>query len=173
MRDANATILLIGYGNPGRADDGLGPALAERIAALNIDGVSVDSAYQLQMEDAAAIAEHDIVVFADAETSPAEAVTFRPVEPRPDASFTSHSVSPSALLAAAHDLFSASTRGFVLGIRGHVFDVFEERLSARAEADLAAAVQFITPLLRGRSFPDRIAPVHCAPDVSRRMTDDA
>ncbi len=31
-------ILLIGYGNPGRGDDGLGPLLAARIEALAIPG---------------------------------------------------------------------------------------------------------------------------------------
>jgi len=65
MNDA-ATVLVIGYGNPGRRDDGLGPALAERLQELRLPGVDVDADYQLTVEDAAAAAEHDVVVFADA-----------------------------------------------------------------------------------------------------------
>ena len=60
-------ILLIGYGNPGRADDGLGPALADRIEALDLPGLTVESDYQLSIEHAALAAGHDIVIFADAD----------------------------------------------------------------------------------------------------------
>ena len=35
-------MLLIGYGNAGRGDDGLGPAFAERIEAAGLPGVDVD-----------------------------------------------------------------------------------------------------------------------------------
>ena len=36
-------ILVIGYGNPGRLDDGLGPAFAERIQAMELPSVTVES----------------------------------------------------------------------------------------------------------------------------------
>ena len=62
-------VLLIGYGNPGRLDDGLGPALAAKIEKLNIDNVDSDSDYQLTVEDAVDIHSHDIVIFADADVS--------------------------------------------------------------------------------------------------------
>ena len=48
-------MLLIGYGNPGRRDDGLGPALAGAIAAADLPGVEVESGYQLLPEDALAV----------------------------------------------------------------------------------------------------------------------
>ena len=49
-------ILVIGYGNPGRLDDGLGPAVASAMEEFNLPGVSVDSNYQLTVEDAASAA---------------------------------------------------------------------------------------------------------------------
>ena len=64
----NHKVLLIGYGNPAREDDGLGPAAAQAIEKLGIEGVSVDSNYQLTVEDAASAAHHDVVVFVDATT---------------------------------------------------------------------------------------------------------
>ena len=96
-------ILLIGYGNPGRLDDGLGPALAERIQGGGETGRSgaivVESNYQLNVEDAAQIAEYDMVVFADASTDAEPPFTFTPVMPEPGGlSFSSHSVSASQLM---------------------------------------------------------------------------
>jgi DNA-binding response OmpR family regulator len=44
-------VLVIGYGNPGRLDDGLGPALAETLQRLDLPGVTVDADYQLTAED--------------------------------------------------------------------------------------------------------------------------
>ena len=46
-------VLVIGYGNPGRQDDGLGAAVIERLEALGLEGVTVDADYQLNIEDAA------------------------------------------------------------------------------------------------------------------------
>jgi hydrogenase maturation protease len=68
MTEAPRTVLLLGYGNPGRLDDGLGSELAARVQALGLPGVTVDSDYQLCLEDAEAVSRHDVVVFADAAT---------------------------------------------------------------------------------------------------------
>ena len=51
MTGGNTKILLIGFGNPARADDGLGPALAEEIESKNIPDVTVETDYQLTIED--------------------------------------------------------------------------------------------------------------------------
>ena len=139
--------LLIGYGNPGRVDDGLGPALAAAVEKLGLEGVTVDSDYQLTVEDAAAVAEHGAVVFADAAVAGPEPFRFRRVWPRPHLSFSSHHLEPSAVLALAEDLFGAQVKGFTLEIRGYEFNEFGERLSAGAQANLAAALKFIGPLL--------------------------
>ncbi|MBN1142370.1 MAG: hydrogenase maturation protease [Deltaproteobacteria bacterium] len=143
-------ILLIGYGNPGRLDDGLGPALAEAVAQLNLPGLTVDSDYQLTVEDAAAVAEHDLVIFADASINGEEPFFYREIFPKGGLSFSSHSVEPEAVLAMAADLFGAATRGYALGIRGYLFDEFGERLSERARGNLASALDFLIPLLKKR-----------------------
>ena len=51
-------ILVLGYGNPGRQDDGLGPAVAAGIDSLGWPGVSTLDAYQLNIEDAIDVAAH-------------------------------------------------------------------------------------------------------------------
>ena len=55
-RVMHGTTLLIGYGNPGRGDDGLGPAFARRIAARGLPGVTVEIDYQLTVDHALMIA---------------------------------------------------------------------------------------------------------------------
>lgn len=147
-----AGILVYGYGNPARLDDGLGPALVHELAARRITGVSLETGYQLQVEDAALIAEHDVVVFADADATCAGPFEIRWVEPRPESAFTTHSVAPEALLALAHEHFGARTLGFVLGIRGYEFNEFGEDLSPGAQRNLAAAADFMDRALRGGSF---------------------
>ncbi|MHC4469826.1 MAG: hydrogenase maturation protease [Planctomycetota bacterium] len=147
-------VLLIGYGNPGRLDDGLGPALAEAVAGLAIEGVTVESDFQLQVEDAARVAEHDVVVFADADIECPEPFEFRRVVSGPYPTF-SHSVTPGTVLSLAREHFGAETAGFVLAIRGHEFDDYGERLSERATRNLALALEFIEPVLRSREFPGR------------------
>ena len=151
-------MLLIGYGNPGRRDDGLGPAFAEAVERLATPGLEVDVGYQLGIEDAADAARHDMVLFADADTEGPGPFSLRPVEPARGLAFTTHSVAPAAVLGLARDLFGAATRGWLLGIRGYEFDEFGEGLSPRAAANLAAALEALAPALRTGDFASLAAP---------------
>ena len=166
MSERPRRVLLIGYGNPGRLDDGLGPALATEVEQLDLPGVTVDSDYQLTVEDAAAIAQHDAVVFADAAVSGPEPFCFERIDPKPALSFSSHSVEPAAVLALAEELFGSSTPGYCLGIRGYEFNDYHERLSEQAQANLTAAVKFIVSAFQTGNF-DEVAGEHrCASAVS-------
>jgi hydrogenase maturation protease len=140
---ARGRVLVIGYGNPGRLDDGLGPRLVEALAGQAPAHVTTFADYSLQVEHAAAVAEHDVVVFADAAVGGPAPFSFERIEPRSGADFTTHSVSPTALLALAGEHFGKWPTGYVLGIRGCDFDEFGERLSATAIANLAAASAFL------------------------------
>jgi hydrogenase maturation protease len=138
---------VLGYGNPSRRDDGLGPAFAEAIGRMNFDGVTVDAGYQLGIEDAVAIVGHDEVLFVDAAREGAEPFNFERVSPGRSASFTTHRVHPSFVLAIARDLFDAETKGYLLGIRGYELDEPEEGLSRGAEANLREALRFVVQAL--------------------------
>jgi hydrogenase maturation protease len=149
-------ILVIGYGNPGRRDDGLGPALVAALEAEAPPHVTVAADYQLTVEDAAAVAAHEAVVFVDAAVSGAEPFAFAAVTPGEPLSFSSHSVSPAGVMALARECFQAQTAGYVLAIRGYEFNEFGEGLSAQAQANLAAALEFLRTILRERTFPEDI-----------------
>jgi len=156
MSQTASNVLVIGYGNPGRLDDGLGPAFASAVEALNLPGVTVDANYQLMVEDAAEIAQHDVVVFVDADVAGPEPFKFTRIKAKPALSFSSHRVEPEPLLALAQDLFGAKARAYVLAIRGYDFNGFGEYLSESARANLDAAVEFAERLLPERRFDDGV-----------------
>ena len=152
MSSPSPGILLIGYGNPGRLDDGLGPALAARIEAASLKGVTVEADYQLAVENAVDVSVHDVVIFADAAVKGKEPFFFKEIRARSPVSLSSHSVSAEAILFSAENMFQAKTKAYVLGIRGYEFNDFEERLSERAEQNLEEAFQFIANLIASDNF---------------------
>ena len=155
IRSLSHKTLLIGFGNPAREDDGIGPAVAKEIEKLEIKGLSVDSDYQLTIEDAAFVAEHDSVVFVDASVEGEEPFTFSHLSPKRSDSFSSHSVTPETVMGLAHDLFNAKTEGYLLGVRGYSFDMFTEKMTPGALENKRKAVEFLLPMLSAGSFhPD-------------------
>lgn len=145
-------VLLLCFGNPSRLDDALGARFANELERQNLPGVTVQVDYQLTLEDALLVAEHDLIVFVDASVDGREPFFFVPIRARVDLSFTTHSVTPECLLGLAQELFDAHVGAYKLGIRGYVFDGFGEALSAPANRNLNEAVQFLLSLLSGSSF---------------------
>jgi hydrogenase maturation protease len=148
------SVLLIGYGNPGRLDDGLGPAVAEAAARWGIEGLTVDSDYQLAVEDALALSNAGVVIFADADVRGPEPFHFTRIQPADEVSFTTHSIRPEALVGLARKLFGADTPAYVLGIRGYEFNEFGERLSRKAMKNLDAALAFLNTLISEGDFEE-------------------
>lgn len=138
-------VLVLGYGNPGRQDDGLGPVAAAEIGKLDWPGVTACDNYQLVIEDAVEISEHDVVWFVDAARSGAEPCEVRSLSPALDIAFTSHLVKPETLLAIANRYYGKLPQAHLIGIRGYEFE-FLEGLTDRASGNLAHAVA----LIRGR-----------------------
>lgn len=145
-------ILVLGFGNPGRLDDGLGPAFIQRVEALCLEDVSVDCNYQLAPEDAATLSGFAYVLFVDADVGCQPPFRISRVKPEHHEGFTSHSVSPGRVLGLAQQLFSADTEAFLLGIRGYNFNEFGERLSDDARANLERALEYVAPYLREKSL---------------------
>ncbi len=132
-------ILVIGYGNPGRQDDGLGPAAAAEIGKLDWPNVTTMDNYQLVIEDAVQIVAHDVAWFVDATREGDAPCALRRLSPALDFSFTSHLLKPEALLAIADRQFRKCPEAHLMSIRGYEFD-FLEGLTERARGNLALAV---------------------------------
>jgi len=154
--EENTSVLVLGYGNPARMDDGLGPALIETLERMDLPGVTVEADYQLTIEDAATVANFNVVIFADADLSGREPFHFWKIEPKEDANLSSHSVSPEAVLQLAKSCFGATPAAYILGIRGYEFNDFGERLSEKALSNLAASATFMEAVIRKGNFDEAV-----------------
>lgn len=129
-----ARILIIGYGNPVRADDGVGPHTAQLLDE-QIPGCRILTPHQLTPELAEELAESDIVLFVDAEWegTPGEVKSYevKPAPKREAASFT-HQMDPAVLLTMAEILYGQAPQAFVVSVTGGDFG-FTDRFSPEVE----------------------------------------
>ena len=151
MRPGPKRVLVLGYGHPGRRDDALGPRLAEALDRMSLPDVDVETAYELRAEDAATVADHDIVVFVDADISCPDPFELRPVLPAGESRLSANSMTPATVLSMAWKYLEAMPEAYVLAIRGEDFDGFGEGLSDRARRNLSAALSFIEKFLEERT----------------------
>ena len=83
-------ILVIGYGNTLRGDDGVGPKVAETVGALRLPGVRTLICQQLSPEHAAPISVADTVIFVDAAVDAPEEVQLRRLTPNDSPQLLAH-----------------------------------------------------------------------------------
>jgi len=140
-------VLIYGYGNPGRQDDGLGPAMIEEIERLGYGFIETDANYQLSIEDAAEMAAHDFVILIDTTVQDVDCFSIRKVLPSSTITFTSHLVKPESVVALCEDAFGRVPDVWIIGIRGYEFE-FAEGFTERAQKNYRKAFDFITQLLR-------------------------
>ncbi len=144
-------ILIYGYGNPGRQDDGLGAAMISMVdnwlEQNKLSGVETDTNYQLNIEDAASVAAYDKIIFVDASVEDIEAFSFTEVKPS-DArvEFSMHAVSPAFVMDLCQKLYAHCPEAHLLHIRGEEWE-FREELSAAARQNLQLAFRFLTQYL--------------------------
>ncbi|CAK8721495.1 Hydrogenase maturation protease [Candidatus Electrothrix aarhusensis] len=141
------SVLVYGFGNPGREDDGAGVVLAEQVGAAALPGVTTDTNYQLNVEDALLLTEHDIVIFADATRNPVDGFRFSRLEPDPSVSFTTHAMSPGSVLALCAQLYGKTPPVYMIEIAGTSFEL-REGLTAEVAENTVAATRFLTTLLK-------------------------
>lgn len=144
-----APLLVFGWGNLSRGDDALGPLCVERLRALPAAGARVEylDDYQLQVEHALDLVGRERVLFVDASRSCCAPFEVTPLSAAPYASFTSHALSPQALMQVFCDLRGQDPPPCtLLAIRGEDFELGAP-LSAAAQAHLAAAQAWATDWL--------------------------
>jgi hydrogenase maturation protease len=144
-------MLVIGFGNPYRGDDGVGFQAAEQFETLNRDpAVTVLARQELQPELAEVISKVDFVVFIDAATpgtSAPGAVQARELEAKArDTGLFSHELTPETLLAAAQVLYGRCPAGMLVSITGENFGI-SSQLSPKVSAALPDVVARIRELL--------------------------
>jgi hydrogenase maturation protease len=120
-------VLVIGYGNPLRGDDGVGCVVAEEVAKHLSDPeskVQVVACHQLNPELAETVADTRAVIFVDASIElKAGEVKVMPVAPdRFSPAAITHHMQPSALLATASELFGQAPPAIAVLIGAKSFD---------------------------------------------------
>jgi hydrogenase maturation protease len=142
-------VLVIGYGNPLRSDDGLGWHAAERLAQdPRLDGASVVQRHQLTPELALDISTASLVVLIDANSRIAPGgLTVSRVERATAVGGTwSHHVTPSVLVALADELYGRSADVFVVSCGVQSLEL-GDRLSPAVEAALPRVVDEVADLV--------------------------
>jgi hydrogenase maturation protease len=116
--------LIIGIGNEGREDDGLGWQFLNELTARGFTGAAMEFRYQLQIEDAELIAHFDEVLFVDADRAHHDIGWHRePLAPERSESFTSHALAPAHVLYLAQMLYHKAPVCQLLGISGESFEL--------------------------------------------------
>ena len=139
-------ILIYGYGNPGRQDDGLGILLSETIETWTrekgLTNIETDSNYQLNIEDAARISAFDLVIFADASKEKIKGYAFTSLKASPKIDFTMHSVSPAFILNLCREVYQKIPSAFLLHIKGFEWE-FMKDMTPEATKNLQEAAGFL------------------------------
>ena len=145
--------LVIGFGNPLRADDGLGWVVAQRLRERLADDdlfgdVVVIAEHQLTPELAEPISRARIVVFVDArEGDQPGRIDCRTVAPTGDGSLAfSHDVDPSSLVQMARLLYGACPTAVVVSVVGEEFG-YGTALSPVVQAAVPEVVRHVRDFL--------------------------
>ncbi len=140
-------ILVYGYGNPGRQDDGVGVEVINKLEewkqTIGIPNLSLDANYQLNIEDSAEMQDKSIVVFVDASLEEdVDGFICTQVTPSSKAEFTMHSVSPGFLLDLSQKIYNHNPLTYLIHIKGYEWE-FQKEMTAKASKNLGKAVAFI------------------------------
>ena len=145
-------VLIFGYGNLSRGDDALGPALLQYVRDnFDLEKIELLDDFQLQVEHALDLCGRELILFVDAAVTYDGAFGFTELTPAKDSSYTTHAMSPAAVLSVYQDLNKHTPPPcFLLSIKGEKFEL-GEGLTVNARNNLEQACRFTRQLL---SKPD-------------------
>lgn len=141
-KSADAKTLMIGIGNSGRSDDGLGWAFVEAIEKNGKFSGETLLRYQLQVEDAELVSHYDRVIFVDAFQGKLEnGFLFKPLVAAKDFSFTTHRLPPETVLFLSQELYEKMPDAYLILIEGINWDL-KIGLGRAAHINLQNALAF-------------------------------
>jgi hydrogenase maturation protease len=151
---SSSRVLVVGYGNTIRGDDGIGWRAVESLARAGVPSHLVAMlVHQLNPELARTVADAGLALFVDAarDGQPGQ-LRCRPVPIDAPESDLTHQLTPAALMALARSLYGAAPPAFEITMSGERFDVYEG-LSLICEAALPRLVNFLADLAAARVHP--------------------
>lgn len=152
------SVLLLGYGNIDRQDDGVAwhilrgvaekfqsslPEFPEESTVIISPDITCTYMLQLSPESAEWVAKFDQVYFIDAHTgSVDEELHFESIQPHYESSPFTHHLTPQSCLALAKSLYGRSPHACLVSVRGHEFG-FSRELSLPTKILASQAVKLI------------------------------
>jgi hydrogenase maturation protease len=133
-------LLIIGYGNELRGDDGVGPRLARIVTAWNRPDVRALAVHQLTPELAAKMADVEQVVFVDAAAELDGPVCLRPIRAEAEPTGLGHVGTPGWLLGLAAQVFGRTPDAWIVTIPAGEFG-FGATLTRAAERGMRTALR--------------------------------
>ena len=151
-------VLVCGYGNPFRTDDGVGhllaPAVAELIASRGGEA-EVRLEHQLLPEMAEEFGKYDLLAFTDARvpgTGSGKGYDIREISPDPALEgLNIHSVGPEWILALAARIWGKVPPSLLVSVEGESFD-FGEGLTEACRRRMDGALAAFEEWLRDRNL---------------------
>jgi hydrogenase maturation protease len=143
---ARSSVLVIGYGNTLRSDDGVGQRVALRVAAWERPGVTALAVHQLTPELAEPLAAASLAIFVDARSAEwGEGVEVSALAPAEERTTTAHASNVRELLALVRDVYGRAPRSWLVTVPATAFSV-GDGLSAIAERGASDALERIAAL---------------------------
>jgi len=132
--------LIIGIGNSGRQDDGLGWAFLDEIKPLVDDNYTLEYRYQLQIEDAELLTQFSSVFFVDASKNNLQnGFKIETCKPSQNYSFSTHALKPETILYLTENLYQHQPKAFILAIQGYEWEL-KIGLTAKTSQNLNKAL---------------------------------
>ena len=146
---ATGGVLVIGYGNALRTDDGVGPAVAERLADdPRLSGVDVRAAHQLTPELAFDAIGASLLVLVDAAADlPAGEVTVRRLDAGAVAGdVMTHHLDPAGLVGLARELWGTAPPVVLVSVGVSSLEL-GDTLTADVEEAIPRAVDAVATII--------------------------
>ena len=142
-------ILIFGYGNLSRGDDALGPLLINHIEShCDLTEIDILTDFQLQIEHALDLEHRSLVLFVDASVACINTFDFSQLSAARDKSYTTHAMSPAAVLAVYVSIKKQTPPPcFLMSIKAESMELGAD-LGKSAENNLQQACLFVKQLLQ-------------------------
>jgi len=142
-------ILVFGYGNLSRGDDALGPLLINHIEShCDLTEIEILTDFQLQIEHALDLEHRSLVLFVDASVACINTFDFSQLSAARDKSYTTHAMSPAAVLAVYVSIKKQTPPPcFLMSIKAESMELGAD-LGKSAKNNLQQACLFVKQLLQ-------------------------
>ncbi len=150
-KSANPVLTVFAWGNTARGDDGIGPILAERLRQQDFPGLRVIEDHQLNIEHVTDLADCGAALFIDASTEIDEGYRLERITPSSDGNFSTHAISPQALLNVFEQTMQATAPdSWLLHVAAREFELGAEP-GSNARRSIEQAHGFLRELLANAS----------------------